>query len=66
MQSITKQIMFIKIFKLETSNKNLIIHNESVYVYTECHNNQPLFTHISLHYRTEDVVCHNILKTTLQ
>jgi hypothetical protein len=49
MQSIIKQIIFIALFKLKTSNKNYIIQNESVYMYTKCHKNQSLFTQCSLH-----------------
>jgi len=48
MQRITKQISFIAFFKLETSNKILIIQNESIYVCMKYHSNQSLFTHLSL------------------
>jgi hypothetical protein len=40
---------FIAFFKLETSNKNYIIQNESVYVCTKYHSNKYLFTQLSLH-----------------
>jgi len=49
MQRIT-EIIFIAFFKLETSNKNYIIQNKPVIVYTECHNNQSLSTQLILHF----------------
>jgi len=49
MHRVTKQIIFIAFFKLETSNKNWIIQNVSIYVSVKYHSNQSLFPWLSLY-----------------
>jgi hypothetical protein len=44
---VAKYSVFIAFFKLETRNKNSIIENELIYLYTKFHNNQSLYTHIN-------------------
>jgi len=42
---------------LETLNKNYIILNESIYVYTVYHSNKSLLTQLSLHSLTINDFC---------
>jgi hypothetical protein len=43
---VTKYTVLIAFFKLKNRNKNSIIKNEPIYLYTKFHNNQSLYTHI--------------------